>query len=448
MKNAYLLGIGGAGMAGIAQYLQETGHEVQGYDRTQTVTTHHLAGLHIGIQNDPNPNYLKHQDFCVYSTAFDPSHPLLQEADQTLPTYSRGEFMGQIAKSHNRVVGVAGTHGKTTATGMLTYILMEGGLDPSVLIGGHLPSINGYGHHGSSSLLICEACEFKGSFFHLFPTLGVILNIDKDHLDCYKTMEGLTAGFTRFARQCGTLLTNGDDPLCQTIAKEHPRAVTFGLGDGVNLQGVNLREDHGFFTFTLVHDGNVLGECSLLVPGKHQVLNALAAAGTALSLGIPVDGVLRGLSRFSGVKRRFDVMYQDDFLTIADDYAHHPTEIKATLQTAKVMGFSRITAVFQPFTYSRTKQLAREFANALSLADRIILAPVMAGREPPEQAVSSAIIGEHLEAVTLCHSLSHCGAVALSGAEKGELILTLGCGNVNECAAQMARVCENRKKEV
>ncbi len=447
MKKAYLLGIGGAGMAGLSEYLTEKGVSVQGHDRAHSVTVQHLEQKGIPVHISPNPNHLKYQDFCVYSTALASNHPLLQKAKQTLPTYSRGEMMGEIAKEHNRVVGVAGTHGKTTTVGMLTQIIKKQGLDPSVLIGGHLPAINGYGHYGSSSLLICEACEFKENFLHLFPTLGIVLNMDKDHLDCYKDMQGLTAGFTQFARQCRAILINGDDPLCQTLAKNHPRSITFGRNHGVDLQGTNLREEKGFFSFTLVHKGVPLEEITLSVPGEHQVTNALAAAGAALSLGIPLDAIVKGLLEFHGVKRRFDIVYQDDFLTIADDYAHHPTEIAATLKTAKAMGFSRITALFQPFTYSRTRLLAEEFANALSLADRVILAPVMAGREPPEQAVSSALIGQYLRKVTLCQSLSHCGAVALSKAKKGELIITLGCGNVNECAAEMAVLCKNKKKQ-
>ncbi len=443
MKRAYLLGIGGAGMAGIAQVLQQKGVTVYGYDRARNTTVHHLETLGIPVDTTGNKDRLHKGDVCVYSAAFAGDHPLLTYAKENLPTCSRGEMMGYLAGEKGKVAAVAGTHGKTTATGMLTHVALAGGLDPSVLIGGHLPAIEGYGHHGNSNLMICEACEYAGSFLHLTPTIGILLNVDRDHLEYYGSMQGLTQGFGEFLHRCDTCLVNGDDPLALAAARGHGSVTTFGLKDGVDLQAKALKEQGGYFTFTLCRKGEELETISLGVAGKHHLYNALAAAGAGLLLGLPLGAVKKGLEQFTGVCRRFEVLYRDDRLTVADDYAHHPTELAAVLSTARTMGFSRITAVFQPFTYSRTAMLSREFADALSLAHRVILAPVMAGREPPEQAVTSQVIARYLPHATVCENLSHCAAVALSDTQKGELILTLGCGNVNECAKEMAEFLKN-----
>ncbi len=442
MKTAYLLGIGGAGMAGMAQFLKQKGWQVAGYDRALSVTARHLQGLGIPVDTAPNPKRLQGADLCVYSAAIPPNFPLLKIAKQQLPTLSRGEMMGRIAGEFSKVVAVSGTHGKTTTVGMITHILHAAGQDPSILIGGPLSSINGYGHFGKTHLLICEACEYGGSFLHLSPTLGVLLNIDRDHLEYYGSMAGLTKGFGEFLQNCKGCLVNGGNPAAVTAAKEHGQVTLFG-GKSRELTARNLREHKGNFSFTLCRNQKPLGEIALQVPGKHQVENALAAAGVGFLLGIPWDAIQKGLSSFTGVGRRFEIVYQNQILTLADDYAHHPTEIAAVLSAAKRMGYSQITAIFQPFTYSRTAALCREFADALSLANRVILAPVMAGREPPLPGVSSQLIADYLPHATLCQSLSHCAAVALQNSNKGELILTLGCGNVNECALEMAEYLKN-----
>lgn len=441
MKTAYLLGIGGAGMAGLARFLQQKGITVRGYDRAKSVTTHHLEELGISIDYDPNPLRLQRADLCVYSAAIPKDFPLLMKAKETLPTFSRGEMMGNIQREFPKTVAVAGTHGKTTTVGMITQIVKAAGQDPSVLIGGHFPEIGGYGQFGSSPLLICEACEFAESFLHLSPTVGVLLNIDRDHLECYGSFKGLKEGFAAFLHNCQTCVVNGNNPYSVEASHSHPSVTVFGKSGALTAE--NITEQKGLFSFTLCRTGNPLGEISLQVAGKHQVENALAAATVGFLLGCSFDQIKTGLEAFSGVDRRFQILYRDSTLTIADDYAHHPTEIAAVLSSAKRMGFSSITAIFQPFTFSRTAALCREFADALSLANRVILAPIMAGREPPMQGVTSQLIADDLPQATLCQSLSHCGAVALAGREKGELILTLGCGNVNECALEMAELLKN-----
>ncbi len=441
MKTAYLLGIGGAGMAGIARLLTQKGITVWGYDRAKSVTTAHLENLGIPIDYAPNPSRLERADVCIYSAAIPKDFPLLDRAKETLPTYSRGEMMGKIQREFPKTVAVAGTHGKTTTVGMITQIAKAAGRDPSVLIGGHFGEIGGYGHYGSSPLLICEACEYAGSFLHLTPTIGVLLNIDKDHLECYGSFNNLKKGFAKFLHNCQTCVVNGNHPSSVEVAK-HPSVTLFGKNG--ELTAENLQEEKGLFSFTLCRAGQPLGNIALKVAGKHQVENALAAATVGFLLGCSFHQIKEGLETFSGVDRRFQILYQDPTLTVADDYAHHPTEIAAVLTAAKRMGFSGITAIFQPFTFSRTAALCREFADALSLANRVILAPIMAGREAPIQGVSSQNIADYLPCATVCQSLSHCGAVALGHREKGELILTLGCGNVNECALEMAEFLKNR----
>ena len=442
MKRAYLLGIGGAGMAGIAQLLLQKGWQVAGYDRSLSTTARHLKTSGIPIDTVPLPARLHNADLCVYSAAIPNHFPLLMQAKETLPTYSRGEMMGNLAKEYQTTVAVAGTHGKTTTVGMLTQITLCAGIQPGVLIGGHFSPVGGYGQKGNPSLLICEACEYGESFLHLSPTIGILLNIDRDHLEYYGSMKHLLHGFERFCNRCDTCLVNHRNPNAVTAARSHQKVIFFG--EEHRLHAKNLREEKGFFSFTLAHGQTPLEEITLKVPGKHQVENALAAACAGFALGFSSSVIKEGLESFAGVNRRFQILYQNANVTVADDYAHHPTEIAATLITAKTMGFSKVTAIFQPFTYSRTALLFREFADALSLADRVILAPVMAGREPPKEGVSSHLIADLLPHTTVCENLSHCGAVAISGAQKGELLLTLGCGNVNECAYEIRDFFQNR----
>ncbi len=291
-----------------------------------------------------------------------------------------------------------------------------------------------------SSLLICEACEFAGSFLHLKRDLGILLNIDNDHLECYGDMPRLCDAFTAFCTPCKQILVNGHNQNAMTATQNHPHRFCYGFENTMDFYADNLQNHNGFYSFDFHKKGTAPLPITLSIPGKHNIENALAAAGAACLLGASDEAIQKGLEEFFGVERRFQILSRTNGITVADDYAHHPAEIETLLKSAQQMGFSKITAVFQPFTYSRTKALAKEFATALSHAHRVILAPVMGGREEKDPTVSSLLIAKHLREVTLCNSLEECALSALEKATKGELILTMGCGNVYRCAEKIRQL--------
>lgn len=441
-KTVHMLGIGGAGMAALAHMMRDMGYRVTGSDCAASDNTKRLAaqGIPVFMTDDITP--LETADLCVYSAAIPEESPLLQYAKKHIPTFSRGEMMGQLSRSFHTVAAVAGTHGKTTVSALLTHILLLDGKNPSALIGGYYESLGGNGRLGGRDLLVCEACEFAGSFSYLKRDLGILLNIDNDHLECYGSMERLEKAFTKFTEQCDTCLVYAGDSAAMAATDSHPNRICFGLEPNLSYRGENLTQDKGFYTFTLMVQNESYGSVSLKIPGKHNVLNALAAAGAAHMLGASKQAILCSLRSFTGVSRRFEVLFHSDTLTIADDYAHHPAEIQSVLDSAAAMGFSRITAVFQPFTYSRTAALQKEFAAVLSKASRVILAPVMGGREPDDGSVSSFDIAKHMENAVVCEDLESCAAAALANRQPGELIVTMGCGNVYYCARQMTAMLQ------
>ncbi|MBQ6818791.1 MAG: UDP-N-acetylmuramate--L-alanine ligase [Clostridia bacterium] len=444
MQKVHMLGIGGAGMAGLAQLLHQKGVRISGSDREKSTTAQRLTEQGIPVFFDDDPTPLWEADQCIYSAAIEKSHPLRRKAEARMPTLSRGEAMGLLSRSYSTVAAVAGTHGKTTVTGMLTQIVQQSGNDPSVLIGGHLPSIDGNGHHGRTDLLICEACEFAGSFLHLKRNLGILLNVDNDHLECYGSMEGLKNAFQQFTDGCDRILVYSENEAAMEVTAHHPHRFTYGQQPTDHFRLLSADGQNGFYTVTLQCQGQSFSPIRLCVPGFHNALNALAAAGAALLLGCKPESVSSALASFSGVKRRFEIRYRDEQVVWADDYAHHPQEIAAVLTAAKQMGFSRVTALFQPFTYSRTKLLAKEFAHALRFADQVILTPVMGGREPYDPDVTAQTISRYLPNAQVGKDFSQCAELAATAVQKGELILTMGCGNVYRCGEMIELLLKDR----
>jgi UDP-N-acetylmuramate--alanine ligase len=439
-KNVHLLGMGGAGMAGLAELLRDMGVTVSGSDREQSDTAKRLIRQGFQMDFKENPASLSGADCCVYSTALDKNHPQRRKAEKTMPTFSRGEFLGKVSQQFDTVAAVAGTHGKTTVSALLTYILTRNGQNPSFLIGGTCPQLGANGKKGSKGLLVCEACEFMGSFLHLKRDLGILLNIDNDHLECYGDMEHLCHAFGEFTSGCKRVLVNGENQNAMTVTKDHPHRFFYGTKGNPHFKATHIKEHNGFYSFTLHLPKGKPQSITLQIPGRHQIENALAAAGAAYLLGTSPTIIAKGLNEFNGVARRFQIICRNEHITVADDYAHHPAEIESVLIGAKQMGYSNITAVFQPFTYSRTKALTKEFANALSHADHVILAPIMGGREPFDPQISSAHIARHLKNATLSKDLYACAHAALKQTQKGGLILTLGCGNVYRCAQKIAEI--------
>lgn len=436
----HFIGIGGISMSGLAKLLLFMGAKVSGSDRAPSELTRELESKGASICYDQSLGYIPDDTGVVVATAAisDDNPEIVSAKSRNIPIMTRAELLGQVMRQYEIPVAVAGTHGKTTTTSMLTQILLDSGCDPTSSIGGILPSIGGNFRIGSGRYFVMEACEYTNSFLSFFPKIAVILNIDADHLDFFRDLEDIRHSFAEFARLLpddGTLIINGQIPDPEGItAGLSCRVVTFGIGEGfdVSASGITYDEQgHPSFTADI---GGKKESFSLSVPGEHNVSNACAAIAAARLLDIPFDDIRRALKGFSGTDRRFEFKGKKNGFTIVDDYAHHPTEIRATLAAAKKYPHNNIRCVFQPHTYSRTKALLNEFADALSLADEVILADIYAARETDTLGISSLTLAEKLEEKGVsCRyfpSFDEIEKYILENCINGDLLITMGAGNV------------------
>ena len=338
-------------------------------------------------------------------------------------------------------MGVAGTHGKTTTTGMIVTMLELAGKDPSAVIGGKLPLIGGYGKAGKGQSIIIEACEYSETFLQLTPTLGVILNIDNDHLEYYGTMGKLKLAFQKFALLSRTVVFNMDDRNTLDVMNSIDRPVlSFGIREEARFRAVNVTEyKPGFYEFDVLELGDRFAHLRLGVPGYHNIYNALAMCCCVRPLGLTPADAERAAAEFKGTGRRFEIKGECSGAVIVDDYAHHPTEMAATLAAAKKLGYERIIAVHQPFTYSRTKALLDEFAGVLSEADQVVLLPIMAGREAPDASISSEKLAARLPGSVVVDGLESAAAWVKANARQGDLVLCMSCGDLYKAADLMVQ---------
>ena len=438
INRIHMVGIGGAGMCALARILFLMGYTVTGSDVAHSDNTKRLENLGIKVYFGHFPSVAADSDAVVYSAAIGKDDPeLIAARNQNIPVMTRAQLFSELSLMHSSVFAVAGTHGKTTTTAMLTEILTKCGCEPTAVIGGHLPLIHGNGALGNGEIMVCEACEFARTFLAIKRDTAVVLNIDNDHLEQYGSMEGLTEAFGEFVKKSKTAVICGDDRLAVKCAENAKEIITFGFGENCDWRAVDETINHGCRGFKILKKGEPFAEIKLGVPGRHNVYNALAAAVCADIAGVGAAEISWGLNSFCGVSRRFEVVCRENSITVADDYAHHPKEIKAVLSAAKELGFNKITAVFQPFTYSRTRLLLKDFADALKIADRVILTEIMGGREENTYGVSSEELSALLGGVPVFSQFEKAAECALSGAKSGNLIITLGCGNIYKCARIM-----------
>ena len=435
----YFIGIGGISMSGLAEILLTERFRISGSDSQASELTAHLEKLGARIFIGQKASNLPEDcDLVVYTAAIHEDNPEFAAArDRMLPMLSRAELLGQIMANYQTSIAVAGTHGKTTTTSMLASILMAGDTDPTVSVGGILPSIGGNIRVGHSQLFLTEACEYTNSFLHFFPTVGIILNIEEDHLDFFKDLEDIRHSFRRFAQllpEDGLLIINSDIERYTEITEGLAcRVCTFGKeGD---YQAKDLSYDGlARASFRLIRQGKEGPSFRLGVPGEHNVSNALAAIALGDALHLPEETIQKGLLDFGGTNRRFQYKGQAEGFTIIDDYAHHPTEIKATLNTAAHYPHREIWCVFQPHTYSRTKAFLPEFAEALSLADHVVLAEIYPARETDTLGISSRDLEKELQArgtdVHFFPSFEEIEKFLLKKCLHGDLCITMGAGNV------------------
>ena len=347
----------------------------------------------------------------------------------------RSKLLGAITRHFDHCIGVCGTHGKTTTTSAITQMFIMNGLDPTAVIGGRLPLINANGIAGNSEYMICESCEFVDTFLQLSPDMAVLLDIDNDHLDYFKTMDNLVRSFGKFVSMSKVAVVNGDDPLVKkAIEGFEGEVITFGLDASNDYYATDIKQAKHGYAFTVNYRSEQLFRLELSVPGKHNVYNMLSAVAVGKYYGIENDGIKDSLSKFGGAGRRFEKLGEWNSISLIDDYAHHPTEIKATLSAARQLGFKRIIAVFQPFTFSRTELLKDDFIDALSLADKVILTPIMGSREVNTTGITSKVIADGLNDAVCVADLSEAALTAVGDAAPGDAIITMGGGDIYKSA--------------
>lgn len=437
----HFIGIGGISMSGLAEILLREGFTVSGSDTKESPLTKKLEseGAHI-IYGQKAENITPGIGCVVYTAAISRSNPELIEAvAKKIPMLTRAELLGQLMKNYDTPIAVSGTHGKTTTTSMISHILLEADLDPTISVGGILKAIKGNIRVGSSGTFITEACEYTNSFLNFFPKISVILNIEEDHLDFFKDLEDIRHSFRQFTAllpEDGTLVINGEISDHQEIYEGLPcKVVTYGTGAGHDYSASNISYDkNGHVSFDLFRHGEYTDHIVLSVTGDHNVSNALSAIAVADLLDIPMDITKKGLLSFTGTDRRFEYKGEWNGVTIVDDYAHHPTEIEATLKAAQHSPHNAVWCVFQPHTYTRTKAFFREFAEALSHADHLVLADIYAARETDTLGISSKdLAGETAKFGTDTYyfpSFEQIEAFLKENCRPGDLLITMGAGDV------------------
>lgn len=394
--HVHFIGIGGISMSGLAEILLEEGFTISGSDAKQSALTDSLAkkGATIYIGQKAS-NLSIRPALVVYTAAIREDNEEFKAAvDAGIPMLSRAELLGQIMDNYEKSIAVAGTHGKTTTTSMISQILLVAKADPTISVGGILEAIGGNIRVGGSEVFITEACEYTNSFLHFHPKYSIITSVEAEHLDFFKDIDDIRRSFHEFAGNTahdGVLIINGQIAALDQITNNLSCSVTtYGLCENDDFYAKNITyNDHACGTYTLMHKTEDLGTVSLSVLGRHNVSNSLAAIALCLNLGLPLDVIKKGLLQFGGTKRRFEYKGTKNGITVIDDYAHHPTEVAATLTAARNYPHGRIICVFQPHTYSRTKAFLSDFARVLSMADIVVLADIYAAREKNTIGISS-----------------------------------------------------------
>ena len=437
----HFIGIGGISMSGLAEILLEEGFTISGSDSKKSPLTSLLESKGAKVYYGQRASNISDSvQVVVYTAAIHPDNPEFACAkEKGLPMLTRAQLLGQIMRNYDTPIAVSGTHGKTTTTSMLSHILMAADCDPTISVGGILPSIGGNIRVGDSEYFVTEACEYTNSFLHFFPKIGVILNIDEDHLDFFKDLADIRNSFHRFAKllpKDGTLVINDNIPDLEEITADLDcRVIRYGNDSSLDYSATNILHDKkGEASFDLIKSGEFIDRISLSVNGDHNVSNALSAIAVADLLGVPFSKIKEGLKSFHGTDRRFEYKGEVNGFTIIDDYAHHPTEINATLTAAKEYPHKEVWCIFQPHTYTRTKALFPEFVDALTHADHVILADIYAARETDTLGMSSEMIAEELKKkgcdAYYFPSFEEIESFCLDRCQKGDVLITMGAGNV------------------
>ena len=424
-------------MSSLAEVLYDMGLNITGSDTLDSRNVKNLRniGIDVYIGHDAN-NVTDDVEFIVRTAAVHDDNPEIVAAhEKGIPIFERTEAWGAISKDYSNALCISGTHGKTTTTSMCTHILMAAEKDPTVMIGGTLPLLNAGHRIGHGNTIIMEACEYYNSFLSFYPSIAVILNIEADHLDFFKDLDELKRSFRIFASKVpengGTIVANADDEnTMDAISGINRKVITFGLGENADVYAKNIRYSGTNTEFDIYYKGRLFTDVTLHVPGEHNVKNALAATAASICLGIRPNAVKYGLAGFNGAGRRFEFKGKFNGADVYDDYAHHPGELKALLDTLETLNYRRTILVFQPHTYSRTAALFDDFVQQLKRPDVLLLAEIYAAREQNTIGISSADIAAKIPSATFYESFDALENTLKAIARPGDVIFTVGAGNV------------------
>ncbi len=455
IKKIFLIGIGGIGMSALAVILKNRGFEVKGSDRCYSKTTENLKKLGIEVFIGHNENHIsKDIDLIVYTNAISEDNPEFKKAgDLNIPLMERAVMLNILA-TPKFTIGISGTHGKTTTTSMIAKIFLNSGKDPSLAVGGHLEEINGSGYDGKGNCFIYEACEAFGSFLKLHPDIAVLTNIDDDHLDYYKNFRNIKNAFYSYLENnipsYGLIIYNSDDKPLNSVVKKikNKRKISVGIKNKkADFVARDIKLDEFLSSFTVLKKGKIIGKFLLNIPGLHNVYNALLAIAAATANGIEYENIYRTLANFKNADRRFQIKVSSDLLTVIDDYAHHPSEIEATLSAAKNLSLRKnamLIAIFQPHLYSRTKLLYKDFARSLCIADKVVLTEIYAAREKNEYNISTRIVYDEIvklkgeKNVIYTENLEGIPDTLKNFFGEKNIVVTLGAGDVWKVSEKLA----------
>lgn len=437
LKHVHFIGIGGISMSALAMMLKNMGISVSGSDFHVSPTTQYLSeqGIAVAFGHAPE-NVPTNTDLIVYTAAIAEDNPeYLYAKNHGIAELSRAKLLGQIMAEYQKSIAVAGTHGKTTVTSMLSCILMAAELDPTITVGAYLDALKANYRIGNSDYFLLEACEYCNSFHNFFPNISIILNVSEDHLDFFKNLADIEDSFHQFENNTQDLLILHASLLDRPRLANDLTAKIISFGEGGDYHADNVRyQANGAPEFDVFHQNNELGHIALSVFGNHNIANALAAIATADSLGIPFSAIAQGLSEFHGAERRFQLKGNFAGIAVYDDYAHHPEEIAATLEAIKQVPHNKLWLIFQPHTYSRTKLLFEEFVQVLSTADNLILADIYAAREKNSYGISSKDLADairvHNPSTNYFETFDEIENFILSQAEPGDMLITMGAGDI------------------
>lgn len=453
IKKVHFVGIGGIGMSGIAEILFNQGFEISGSDKNLSEVTKRLSDMGMTVYEGHSPENLKDADVLVYSSAVTLDNPEVKSAaERDIPIIKRAEMLAECMRMKYGI-GIAGTHGKTTTTSMVGLTLTEGGIDPTIIVGGKLSGLGGTNARlGQGEFIVVEADEFDRTFLKLTPTVAALTTLESEHLDTYKDLDDIKRAFTEFANKVpfyGFVVLCIDESELQNIKSEiNKKVITYGLSEEANLRAVNIKHNTFNSFFTVIYNGKELGEIKLNIPGKHNIKNSLVAVCIGLELGIEFNTIKTALEKFTGVYRRFEVKYNEELLVV-DDYAHHPTETSATLSGIREGWKNRLVVVFQPHLYTRTRDFYKEFAKSFTNTDLFICTDVYPAREEKIEGITGKLITDALE------ELGHTNVKYIKDKndvpellnkikEDGDIIVTMGAGDIWKYGDQFVEMLNNK----